>query len=74
MLKKWANILVRDGMKPYKVIITDGEWKTDIPVENTRLESVKRAIWQLFNIPSSRVLITEILDDADERDTTNPKI
>jgi hypothetical protein len=74
MKKKWANILVRKGMKPYKVIVTDGEWTQTIPVTNSKLETVKRSVKEIFLIPSSRILVTEILNDSDEHDLANPTI
>jgi len=60
---RWANILCKKGLKPYLVIVTDGVLTHEIPVHNTRLDVVKRTLKEIYNVPSRRVLVSEILDD-----------
>jgi len=62
---KWANILCHKGMKPYKVIVTDGEVTNELPVTMTNLKTVLKAVKDVYGIPQKRILITEVLDTDD---------
>jgi len=62
---RWANILCRKGLKPYLLIVTDGLWTTEIPIQNSRLETIKRAARDVYGVPNKRILVSEILDDAE---------
>jgi len=62
---KWANILCHEGMKPYKVIVTDGVVTNELPVTMTNLKTVLKAVKDVYGIPQKRILITEVLDTDD---------
>ena len=51
------------------LVVTDGEWTNQIPVSNTKLETVKRTARDVYGVPARRVLVTQILGNNDD----NPK-
>jgi len=58
--KRWANIICDKQMKPYMMIVTDGVTKSEIPISNTRLESVKRWAYEVYNVAHKRILVTQV--------------
>lgn len=62
---RWANILCNEKMIPFKLIVTEGEWTTEIPISNTRLPSVKRWTYELYNVSYKRMLTTQIFDGGE---------
>jgi hypothetical protein len=59
---RWANILCNLQMEPYLLIVTDGEWTSEIPVKNSRLGTVKLAAKNVYGVPPRRMVVTQILD------------
>jgi len=59
---RWANIVCKDGMQPYLMIVTDGVEVMNLPVENTKLKVVKKTAMDVFDVPPGHILVTEILE------------
>lgn len=59
---RWANIICNEQMQPYLLIVTDGLWSTEVPVKNSRLNTVKLAAKNVYNVPKSHILVTQVFD------------
>jgi len=57
---RWANIVCNEQMQPYLLIVSDGEWSTEVPVKNSRLETVKLAAKNGYNVPKNHILVTQV--------------
>jgi len=73
MKTAWANILVHEDKKAYKIIVTDGELVDQLPVSRTPIDSLYRMLKEMYDIPPQRIFVTEILSDSDAQDVTTPK-
>jgi len=74
MKTAWANILIGQDKKPYKVIVTDGEKVDNIPVSRTHIDKLYRLLKEIYDIPRQRVFVTEILNDSDTDNAADTKI
>jgi len=59
---RWANIFCNRNIEPYLLIVTDGEWESQIPITKSKLETVKRAARDVYGVPNKRIFVTQILD------------
>jgi len=59
---RWANIVCNEKMQPYMLIVTDGEWTTEIPVNNSRLDTVKKAAKNVYGVKPRHMLVTQVFD------------
>lgn len=64
---RWANIVCNEKMQPYLLIITDGEWETQVPISNTRLETVKKATKNMYDVPPRRMLVTQVFGNDNHK-------
>jgi len=70
--KRYANIIFRTGELPHLMIVTDGNYTTQIPCSNSSIKTLKRTARELYGV---RVFfISEILPDADDGQYDNPDI
>jgi len=68
---RWANIICNRNFVPRMLIVTDGEWTSEIPVSNSKLEVVKRTARTIYDVPSKRILVTQVLDDISTNQDEN---
>lgn len=64
--KRWANVLCNEEMTPFKLIVTDGDRTSEIPITNTKLSNVKRWAYEIYNVPHKNILVTQIFDSKHE--------
>ena len=62
-LTKWANIICDRDIQPYKMIVTDGEWRTEIPVTNSSVKSCKHAAMSVYGVKPANILVTQVLGE-----------
>lgn len=57
-----ANILCHEDMTVFKLIVTNGEWTTQVPVKNTTLKTVKKTAMSVFGVKPGNILVSQIFD------------
>lgn len=67
---RWANIVCNEQMQPYLLIVSDGEWSTEVPVKNSRLNTVKLAAKNVYNVPKNHILVTQVFDGQSANDNS----
>jgi len=60
---RWANIICNRQIEPYLLIVTDGEWESQIPVSNSSLQLVKKTAHAVYGVSFKRIFVTQVLDD-----------
>jgi len=61
---RWANIICNQKMQPYLLIVTDGEWTSEIPVSNSRLNTVKLAAKNTYGVKPRHMFVTQVFDES----------
>lgn len=59
---RWANILCHEDMTPFKMIVTDGNVTSTIPITNSSLKLVKRAAMDVYGVKPGNILVSQIFD------------
>lgn len=59
---RWANILCHEDMTAFMLIVTDGDWATQVPVQNTTLKTVKKTAISVYGVKPGNVLVSQIFD------------
>lgn len=60
---RWANILCHEDMSPYKLIVTDGKYTSEIPISNTKIDNVKRWAYQIYDVQHKQILVSQVFDN-----------
>jgi len=67
---RWANIICNKSMQPNMLIVSDGEWDTQIPISNSPrfdIAAVKKVARDIYGVPARRVIVTQILGDVNDK-------
>jgi len=60
---RWANVICDHDMKPYMLIVTDGEQTFETDVSSSKIQTVKKAAYDVYDVPKNHILVTQVLKD-----------
>jgi hypothetical protein len=58
----WANILCHEDMTPFKLIVSDGKFTSEISVQGSSLKTVKKAAYDVYGVRPANILVSQIFD------------
>lgn len=54
----WANILCDVHYIPYRMIVTDGQQTSTIPISNSTLKACKKAAMDVYSVAPGNILVS----------------
>lgn len=60
---RFANIICDNNMSPTKLIISDGDYTSTIPVTNSNLRTCKRTAMEVYNVRPGNIIVSQLLSD-----------
>lgn len=58
----YANIICNQALRPYKMIISNGQYTTEIPVLNSSIKNCKKAALDVYGVKPENVLVSQVMD------------
>lgn len=58
----FANIICNQSLRPYKMIISDGQYTMEVSVVNSSIKTCIKAALDVYGVKPGNVLVSQVMD------------